>query len=116
MQLKACVHWHAYNELMTGSLVDHERAALLRSVRTLSPIWQAVEPESASTAAAEAEKQGLYLAHFFRVGVLGQAGDDHLQQLLRRLRLLHQISRRSTAQTETKSHAEHHVGLFMTHF
>lgn len=44
-----------------------------------------------------------YLAHFLRVSIFGQACNDHLQQLLCCLRLLHQVCRCSTAQTDAIS-------------
>ena len=46
-------------------------------------------------------REDTHLAHFFRVGVLAESSDDHLEQLLCRLRLLHQICRRSAAWTDT---------------
>ena len=49
----------------------------------------------------EEVREDTHLAHFFRVGVLAESSDDHLEQLLCRLRLLHQICRRSAAWTDT---------------
>ena len=43
------------------------------------------------------------LAHFFRMGILAEAGNDDLHQPLCCLRLLHQIIGGSTAQTDTES-------------
>jgi len=51
----------------------------------------------------EEEEWDTHLAHFFRVGVLTQSSNDHLEQLLGRLRLLHQVCGRSTAWTDTQS-------------
>ncbi len=51
----------------------------------------------------EEEEWDTHLAHFFGVGVLTQSSNDHLEQLLGRLRLLHQVCGRSTARTDTQS-------------
>jgi len=61
------------------------------------------EEEEEEEEVVEEEEWDTHLAHFFRVGVLTQSSNDHLEQLLGRLRLLHQVCGRSTAWTDTQS-------------
>jgi len=64
---------------------------------------EVVEEEEEEEEVVEEEEWDTHLAHFFRVGVLTQSSNDHLEQLLGRLRLLHQVCGRSTAWTDTQS-------------
>ena len=61
------------------------------------------EEEEEEEEEEEAQQEDTHLAHFFRVGVLTESSNDHLEQLLGCLRLLHQVCRRSTARTHAQS-------------